>query len=107
MLNGLGRGQWRNSSPTSVLCLVLIGASSCCAQSVQRNVSLNWDFTTAADTLGWSPIAPLSNFGVRDGALTFSAKSNVNVVYSPAISIAGAARQRVELVMKSDTAGAA
>lgn len=82
-------------------------ASRCWAQAYQENVSVTWNFATAAGPLGWSPIAPLSVFGVQNGALTFTATEQDDILYSPAISVPTAPLQLVEIVMSSNTAGAA
>lgn len=87
--------------------LVLGCTSTCWSQAYQQNISVTWDFTTAAGPLGWSPIAPLSGFGVENGALTFRATEQDDIVYSPAISVPTAPLQLVEIVMSSNTAGAA
>jgi len=91
----------------SIVLLACLFTPFCWPQQYQRQVGMAWDFTTAPDTLGWSPISPLSGFGLRNGALTFTATSKVAIFYSPSISVATAALQRVEIVMSSDTGGAA
>jgi hypothetical protein len=89
-------------------CLLVLGCGSMCwSQEYLQNVSVTWDFTTAAGPLGWSPIPPLSGFGVQNGALTFTATVQDDIVYSPAISVPTAPLQLVEIVMSSNTAGAA
>jgi hypothetical protein len=82
-------------------------ASICWPQPYQHHVGASWDFKTASNPLGWSPIDPLSNFGIHNQALTFTATSQVAIVYSPAIKIPTQQMQLVEIVMSSDTAGAA
>src|SRR5580658_4354515 len=81
--------------------------SPCWSQPYQHQVGVSWNFTPASSPLGWSPIAALSNFGVQNGALTFTATSQITIVYSPAISVPTAPMQLVEIVMSSDTAGPA
>lgn len=82
------------------------------AQPYQHNVGANWDFTTAKDSLGWTPAANVSNFGVRNGALTFTAvpytgSTSVIPIFSPSISVPTASMQLVEIVMSTDQAGPA
>jgi uncharacterized protein (TIGR03437 family) len=81
--------------------------SPCWSQPYQHQVGVSWNFTPASSPLGWSPIAALSNFGVQNGALTFTATSQITIVYSPAISVPTKPMQLVEVVMSSDTAGPA
>jgi hypothetical protein len=95
---------------TTVLVFLLVGISNpspALAQQYQRQMLTGWDFTQATDSLGWAPIHPLPSFGVKNGALVFTATAAVNICYSPAISIATAPLQRVEIRMKSDNAGLA
>ena len=49
----------------------------------------------------------MSNFGVANGGLAFSATPQVTLLNGPATSIPTAPLQRVEIFMSSDTAGAA
>jgi len=81
-------------------------ASTCWSQGYQRNVSQSWDFTTASNSLGWSPIVALQNFGIKNGALTFTATQQIDIVCSASISVPTASMQLVEIVMSSDTVGA-
>ena len=89
-------------------CLLALGlACVCSAQQYQSQVDVSWDFTTASTTLGWTPISPLSNFSVKNGALTFTATQQIYTVYGPSISIPTAPIELVEILMSSDTAGPA
>ena len=88
--------------------LLMFGhVSVCLSQPYQHQVGVSWNFATASSPLGWSPIGSLSNFGAQNGTLTFTATSQINIVYSPAISVPTEPMQLVEIVMSSDTAGPA
>jgi len=82
-------------------------ASACWSQGYQHNVSQSWDFTAASSSLGWAPVVALKSFGVQNGALTFTATQQIDIVCSASIAAPTAAMQLVELVMRSDTAGGA
>jgi len=100
-------GRLYRNALSALWLLTFAFASTCCSQPYQHQVSVNWNFKTASNPLGWSPIDPLNNFGIQKEALTFTATSQVTIVYSPAIEIATKQMQLVEIVMSSDTSGPA
>jgi hypothetical protein len=76
------------------------------SQGYERKVEMSWDFSTATTTLGWDPCCePSSGFGVSNGALIFHATEQAWVLKNTVISVPGALRQLVEIVMSSDTTG--
>jgi hypothetical protein len=91
---------------TLILTFLTIAAWPCRAQGYQHNVSQSWSFTATGNSLGWTPIAPLTNFGVSNGALTFTATATTDIVYSSSFSVPTAPMQLVEIAMRSNTAGA-
>src|SRR5580698_5768385 len=111
MIEPRGLSTWRiNSIPGAIVSLLTLSTGltlNCWSQGYQHAVGVSWNFASAANSLGWSPIQPLTNFGVANGALTFTATSQIISVLSPSISVPTESLQLVELVMKSDTAGAA
>src|SRR5580704_8401304 len=82
-------------------------ASLCWSQQYRRQVSVSWDLGNASDPMGWSPVAPLSNSRVNNGTLSFTATQQIYTIFGPPISVTAAPMQRVEILMSSDTAGAA
>jgi len=87
--------------------LLLCAPGACLAQAYQHNVSQSWDFTTGSTTQGWSPIANVPQFGVQNGTLVVTATATTYIIYSPAITVATAPMQLVEVVMSSNTVGPA
>jgi hypothetical protein len=89
------------------LWLLAFGLTSACpAQQYQNQVDVNWDFTTATSSLGWTG-GGLTSFGINNAALVFTANSQTYWIRSPLISVSTAPLQLVEIVMSCNTAGAA
>ncbi len=86
-----------------VVALLIFCATPGWSQGYERRVEASWDFTTATSTLGWTTnFGPPSNFGLSNGALTFPATAQVQLLFSPRISVPAASMQLVEVVMASD-----
>lgn len=105
-------GEWIPSISLRVVAMapvpfLFLVASLCKSQAYQHHVGDDWGFATAKTVLGWSPAATGSSFGLENGALAFTATSNVTSIFSPAITVQAEPRQLVEIVMKSNTAGQA
>ena len=89
----------------AVLVSVLVfAATDCSGQGYQQNVAMSWNFITASGPLGWAP-GGLGNFGVRNGALMFTASAQSYSLHSPAISVPTAPLQLLIIAMSSDTPG--
>lgn len=87
----------------AVLSLVLLAVQSPAAERVLRQ----WDFSTAADTLGWTAAEPTAEFAVIDGALAARAAPGYHIkLESPLFDIPATPWQRVEIELSSDTGGA-
>jgi hypothetical protein len=84
---------------------ILLAGTIASAQGYQHEIAVKWNFAAASNALGWYPAAPLSNFGIHNGSLTFTTTAQDTSIFSPSISAAGASMQLVEIVMKSNLAG--
>jgi hypothetical protein len=90
-----------------VFALLIFCAAPVWSQGSERKVEASWDFSTATTTLGWTPVEPVSGFGLSNGALLFPATEQAWAVFSPTVSVSTAPLQLVEIEMSSDTAAGA
>ena len=80
------------------LCAV---ASSLAAERIARE----WDFSKAADTLGWTQAEPIKEFKVADGALIAVPGPGRPKLESPLFELEASPWQYVEIELKTDADG--
>ncbi len=79
--------------------------SMCAYSQAAGQISYHWDFTRAADTMGWTQAEPIASFGVENGALVAVAGPGRPKLQSPIFELKATPWQYVEVELKTDTTG--
>lgn len=92
------------STMRMIALFAVIACVSAGARGAER-VVMEWDFTKATDTLGWTPADPVDVFRVENGVFVTAPGPGKPKMESPLFDIEAEPWQFVQIEMKSDTGG--